>query len=147
MAGIDYGMGLTNIDRETGIRYGVIPSGDLGEFWHEDGEQPIGYTMEGEYTATQSGGDSDVFVLKSPYYTRAEFCSPCAPGAAYLRSPTTNGDGPRAYCLHADCFDRHGEGCPYPIWEVATNRCVYVPPVGCIRPSKASLTRREQRAS
>lgn len=28
-AGIDYGMGTTNIDAETGIRFGVIPSNDM----------------------------------------------------------------------------------------------------------------------
>ena len=31
MASIDYGHGQTNIDHETGIRYGVIPSNRLGE--------------------------------------------------------------------------------------------------------------------
>lgn len=28
-AGIDYGMGKTNIDQETGIRYGVINQGEV----------------------------------------------------------------------------------------------------------------------
>lgn len=33
--GIDYGRGLTNIDVETGIRFGVIPAGDLSEWIYE----------------------------------------------------------------------------------------------------------------
>ena len=34
-AGIDYGMGSTNIDHETGIRHGVIPAHAVGETWYE----------------------------------------------------------------------------------------------------------------
>ena len=38
--GIDYGMRQTNIDRATGIRYGVIPANDLNpEVWHESAKQ------------------------------------------------------------------------------------------------------------
>lgn len=35
--GIDYGRGLTNIDHNTGIRYGVIPANDV-TWWHESCE-------------------------------------------------------------------------------------------------------------
>lgn len=37
-AGIDYGMGRTNIDGETGIRYGVIHQNTVGQAWDERGE-------------------------------------------------------------------------------------------------------------
>lgn len=37
-AGIDYGMGITNIDKDTGIRYGVIHHGEVGEAWYESSE-------------------------------------------------------------------------------------------------------------
>ena len=41
-AGIDYGMGLTNIDHDTGIRYGVIHSGELGQAWYDSTEGNYG---------------------------------------------------------------------------------------------------------
>jgi hypothetical protein len=58
----------------------------------------------------------DVWVTKSPYFTRAAFCSPCAPGACYLTSPCD--DGERAYCLGPDWFEA-GE-LPYPVYSVET---------------------------
>lgn len=36
-AGIDYGMGLANVDRETGIRYGVISVASV-EWWYDRAE-------------------------------------------------------------------------------------------------------------
>lgn len=41
-AGIDYGLGVTNINRETGIRYGVISSHSVGESWYESAEADYG---------------------------------------------------------------------------------------------------------
>lgn len=189
--GIDYGNGLTNINHETGIRYGVIsqndvlqawsdssdaeygephcpkcgeeataipthtesdPSGegkwarviaDIPEEWEEwendgcdyacgsccylfdsseaYGEQPLSFSLnDGEYKATQGGDDSDIFILDSPFYTYAAFCSPCAPGACYLRNPDT--DGERAYCFNHDFFE---DGvAPYPIYRVADDSLV-----------------------
>jgi ribosomal protein L37AE/L43A len=184
MRGIDYGMGQTNIDRETGIRYGVIHHGEICQAWSDSseadygdptcpkcggkavdttdpegdvhpgddgarddytvlhhacgdwacddcrmlfdgedayGEEPNGYYLDdGEYVATQSGDDCDVFVLKSPYYTRAAFCSPCAPGACYLLSPCE--DGAKAYCFGHDWFD---DGiAPYPVYRVSDDTLV-----------------------
>jgi hypothetical protein len=176
--GIDYGMGQTNIDRETGIRYGVINlnSEDMTEFAWEDfeadygdptcgkcgnelvtfdedrghgdyeeedgqdlaceycertcedgsdiyGEEPIGWTLDdGEYEATASA-DGDCFIVKSPYFTRAEFCSPCAPGAGHLGSPDP--DGPRTYCFGHDWF--RGELAPYPVYRVSDGTMVHPP--------------------
>ena len=37
----DYGMGLTNIDHETGIRYGVIAAVRM-DFWFEESEPDYG---------------------------------------------------------------------------------------------------------
>ncbi len=167
--GIDYGMGRTNIDTKTGIRFGVINSGEVCQAWcdssegdygepacpkcgnevteydddkhgeydqysHEGccdyacedcehiiessdalGDEAIGFTLDdGEYKATQSGDDSDIFILASPYYTRAQFCSPCAPGAGYLMNPCD--DGPKTYCFGHDWFD-DGKA-PYPVYSV-----------------------------
>jgi hypothetical protein len=40
--GIDYGMGRTNIDHRTGIRYGVIPIADVSQAWIDDSEADYG---------------------------------------------------------------------------------------------------------
>lgn len=181
--GIDYGMGQTNIDTETGIRFGVIPVNDVLQAWSDSseadygkphcpvcgnecsevpddfegeqyhdvgcadhycdtckhtldssdvyGDEPLAwYVNDDEYTAHQSGDDRDIFITKSPYYTRAAFCSPCAPGACYLPNPCE--DGEKAYCFGQDWFDNDIQSvygpCPYPIWEVATDKLIYTPP-------------------
>lgn len=41
-AGIDYGMGLTNIDKETGIRYGVISIHKVVREWSDSSEADYG---------------------------------------------------------------------------------------------------------
>jgi len=58
-----------------------------------------GYVLQGEcgsYTST-----FDLWVLKSPYCTMAEGCSPCAPGAGYI----LNEGGMATYCLGPDWFE------------------------------------------
>ncbi len=179
--GIDYGMGRTNIDHATGIRYGVIQANYVGQAWFDAseadygtptcpkcgndvqssdspddganddeleyenyskhgcddyichtcqhfldssdvyGDEAIGHSFEdSDYTLTQGGDDSDIFVIKSPYYTRAQFCSPCAPGACYLTNPVEG--GPKAYCLNHDWFE---EGkAPYPVYRVSDDSLV-----------------------
>lgn len=83
-----------------------------------DSVEPIGYDYtpnDPEYT-TESD-ETDIFVTKSPFYTRADFCSPCAPGACYLLSP--NPEGEKAYCLGHDFFE---EGkAPYPVYRVVND--------------------------
>jgi hypothetical protein len=160
--GIDYGMGKTNIDHETGIRYGVIPANTVGEAWFDSSEAQYGdphcpkcgnelpegfddcdscacghtvrfvgdecYSEEAQcftydkdgYRLTQGGDDCDIFVLKSPYYTKAAYCSPCAPGACYLTD--SREDGGRAYCLGHDWFE-DGKA-PYPVYDVTTDAIV-----------------------
>lgn len=184
---IDYGMGQTNIDHNTGIRYGVIPHHDIGAAWYDDAEADYGapscpkcgnpsvaidadgvpdeygpehdeddnpiesnwefngsdhacinceytfnsdeaygdepnsyYVDQADFKATQSGDDSDIFVILSPYYTRADFCSPCAPGACHLRHP--NESGAKAYCFGHDWFE---DGvAPYPVYRVSDDSIV-----------------------
>jgi hypothetical protein len=174
--GIDYGMGQTNIDHNTGIRYGVISMHDLSQYaWeafeadygdptcpvcgneaveHDEdthgewekygyqrgcrdyacehcehalcvedttGDEPLGWTLDdGEHKATV-GSDNDCFVLLSPYYTLAPFCSPCAPGACYL---TGEGEDAKAYCFGHDWFDGPA---PYAVYSVATGELVPAP--------------------
>jgi len=161
--GIDYGHGLTNIDVETGIRYGVIAqnsiSGDtLNDLesiypfncpncgnetlvpsksmkyeyfcqscrtWHmsEDcyGEEAIGLKYEDEEYTVVDCLDTDLMIIKSPYYTKAQYCSPCVPGAGNLDNPMP--DGVKTYCLGADWFDDYNT-CPYPIYSVADDSLV-----------------------
>jgi ribosomal protein L37AE/L43A len=88
-------------------------------------EDAHSWTYDGEgYSCEQSRDDCDIFILRSPYYTRAQFCSPCAPGACYLESPCESGE--RAYCFGPDWFDSDSP-CPYPVYEVATDKLVYTP--------------------
>lgn len=167
--GIDYGMGTTNRDPKTGIRYGVLPQNDVLQAWCDssepvypepepltcetcDGEgtvtdddrqphecedcngtgeiddddsfsEPTHHEYMGEGIAATCGEGGDIFITKSPFYTRAAFCSPCAPGACYLRSPCE--DGEKAYCLGHDWFE---EGtAPYPVYSVETDELVPAP--------------------
>ncbi len=172
--GIDYGMGTANIDKQTGIRYGVIHANEVCQAWsessesdygdpscpkcgngvieynesHEEwdstgsdyacescerafdssqvyGDEALAFTLDdGEYKASQSGDDCDIFILKSPYYTHAQFCSPCAPGACYLMSEADT-DGPRAYCFGHDWFEDNRA--PYTVYRVSDGSLVYTP--------------------
>ena len=241
--GIDYGRGQTNIDHETGIRYGVIPQNDVLQSWSDASEadygpaacgecgneavaieevpfnlddcktlrrdkrspysirecdilripkehraacgdnkewrdegrdyaclhcgrsfdsddafsdEPVyGFNLDdGEYVAHQAHDDPDIFVLKSPYYTNGPFCSPCAPGAVYLRDAIDDVNlevgavygrdkmaGAPAYCFAPDWFDYWREdgvepaghylgeptSCPYAVFRVSDNVCIYRP--------------------
>lgn len=71
----------------------------------------------------------DVWIVESPYYTRASFCSPCALGAVSLGSPCE--DGERGYCLPHPWY-RDGEA-PHPVFRLADDRRVF------IRPERFSL--------
>lgn len=62
--------------------------------------------------------DSDVFVIKSPYYTFAQFCSPCVPGAGNLDNPMP--DGIKTFCLGHDWFEE--TRAPYPVYSVETGK-------------------------
>ena len=93
--------------------------------------EPIGYVYNQEgYQATQGNDDSDIFVIKSPYYTYAQFCSPCAPGACHLENPIDkpirigrySNQGNACYCFGHDWFD-DGKA-PYTVYSVETGRKV-----------------------
>lgn len=170
--GIDYGMGKTNIDTRTGIRYGVISQNTIDfQLWadcselhypgpfcpkcgndavatdsdgpdrdnYADGlgcadyacdscqyvfdsseaysEEPTGATFENNEYLIESCLDSDLMVLRSPFYTYAPFCSPCVPGAGNLDDATK---GPtfgnvKTYALGNDWFEN---GAPYVLYRV-----------------------------
>ncbi len=80
------------------------------------GDEPNGYSYDSDGYVLTSCLDSDIMVIKSPYYTRAQFCWPCVPGAGNLDNPTE--DGPKTYCLGHDWFE---DGvAPYPVYDLAT---------------------------
>ncbi len=198
--GIDYGMGTSNVDKMTGIRYGVISQNSINLDWlsdfeseygephcpscgneikaseddtlfsldcmcdgdtHTEGCEDAGEPIHSEdsewfsgrdYTCVdcqkcywsdsvfpddalsisyESDGykitdclDNDLFVLGSPYYTYAQFCSPCVPGAGNLDSPTEPETGAKCYALGHDWFD--GGKAPYRMWTVADDLEVIV---------------------
>lgn len=177
MAGIDYGMGKTNIDSETGIRYGCISQHSVmpevldemefyygepdtqpecpycGTEWSEPEDEVSGevhdmpITWGDELTCPKCGEDfevelpyfaepismyydepdiqvcscldSDLMITKSPYFTYADYCSPCVPGAGNLDAPCD--DGVKCYCLGHDWFD---DEAPYPVYRVDTGELV-----------------------
>ncbi len=184
--GVDYSGGTANVDRTTGIHYGVIHMNDLSLWAWEEFEADYGnphcpkcgndveeYTSEyvdqlitdgvivsedelsdytsgscADYICESCGlilgsdhvyGDepngwllddggykawidqyNDVMITRSPYYTHAQFCSPCAPGAGHLAHPTAN--GPKTYCFGPEWFE--GDKCPYDLYSVATGMLV-----------------------
>jgi DNA-directed RNA polymerase subunit RPC12/RpoP len=87
---------------------GYRPNDD-SEFYRED---PIEfyYNQDG-YKIIQSGDDTDLFILKSPYFTYCQFCSPCAPGAGYImNSVNPEHGGIKTYCLGHDWFESQETG-------------------------------------
>lgn len=182
--GIDYGMGLANVDTSNGIRTGVIPVGSLadwaldefqpvypdptcphcgnavtdvdiddetqfgpaGRFEHYGKEctfpeyacehcekllaqddciadEPSGHEHDSDGTRAILDSYNDVFITLSPYFTRAQFCSPCAPGACHLSHPMDNGE--RAYCFGHEWYE--SKKAPYPVYAVATGEPVPPP--------------------
>jgi hypothetical protein len=85
---------------------------DTEEVWSEES---IGWTYESEGYKLSDCLDSDIFVLASPFYTHAQYCSPCVPGAGNLDNPCE--DGPKTFCLGHDWFE---DGiAPYPVFKVS----------------------------
>jgi len=169
--GIDYGMGKTNFDVKNGIRFGIIPAREVGQYWYEESEpaypenacpecgstanvvdfveaehgnyalfsdwhsdeyacldceivfdnqevEAIAFKYEKDgYILSQSAEDSDIWIFKSPFYTIAGFCSPCAPGAVYLTDTSPDAKG---YCLGHDWFES-GKA-PYTVFSVETGK-------------------------
>ena len=90
------------------------------------GDEPREYTYEKEgYAMRQGQDDCDVWVMASPYFTYAQFCSPCAPGACYLlNSLDEPSESNKCYCLGHDWFEDNKA--PYPVYSVETGELVAV---------------------
>lgn len=102
--------------------------GEELEEWCLDGMEPEAWILDdGEYKAQQDSY-GDIFVMESPYFTYAQFCSPCAPGACHLSNPLDADhlySDNRCYCFGHDFFD--DEKAPYPVYSVKTNKRVLPP--------------------
>ena len=141
--GIDYGLGTTNIDLKTGIRYGVIHQDEVLQAWADSSEpvyhtcedkecnddedceycDPLYFTFEKEgYLTEQTQDDPDIFITKSPFYTYCAYCSPCAPGAGYLMDPKDKKTGIRSYCFGHDWFE--SGRAPYDVYRVSDDKLV-----------------------
>lgn len=97
-------------------------------------DEACGWHIEdGEYVVVDCL-TNDAMVIKSPFYTYAQFCSLCVPGAGNLDRPLMKFEGgeielkafgdlhrraaeqagfPKTYCLGWDWFDEDNP-CPYP---------------------------------
>ena len=84
------------------------------------GEEVIGYESSDPDYVIDTCLDTDVCILQSPYYTFAEFCSPCVPGAGNLNR--YNLDGVKTYCFSHEMFETRIA--PYPVYEVADDSIV-----------------------
>jgi hypothetical protein len=86
-------------------------------------DSPISFSYEQDGYTSECGEDGDIFILRSPYFTYAQFCSPCAPGACYLLNALESHDADnKAYCFGHDWFE-DGQA-PYPVYSVATGELV-----------------------
>lgn len=103
-------------------------SDDLGANW----ESSLGnYLYESDGYKLTGCLDNDLFVMASPYFTYAQFCSPCVPGAGNLDCPyappsegepfePANAGFPTVFALGHDWFE--GGKAPYHLWSVADGK-------------------------
>lgn len=107
--------------------------------WADNIESSACYRLEEDGLVLQTDNGNDLWVIKSQFYTYAQFCSPCAPGACHLANPlsvkiqagiasiadTNDGDGEtfvnsnKCYCLPHDWFE--GGKAPYRVFRVDNN--------------------------
>ncbi len=84
------------------------------------GDETIGHNLDSDGYKGFVDSYNDVMLVRSPYFTRADFCSPCAPGAGHLENYNPN--GVKTYCLGHDWFEERVA--PYPVYSVETGAIV-----------------------
>ena len=77
-------------------------------------EESLGMSYEQDGYQISDCLNSDLIITKSPFYTFAQFCSPCVPGAGNIDNPME--DGVKTYCLGDDWFE-NGKA-PYPVYSM-----------------------------
>jgi len=91
-------------------------------FWSEEcfPDSPLCHVLDKDGYIGEMDEMGDIFLVRSKYYTLAQFCSPCAPGAGYILNHTP--EGVKTYCFNHDWFE---EGkTPYPVYSVETGELV-----------------------
>lgn len=109
-------IGFEDVDKERLYEYVEGIWGDVEDRWndrYEEQDDTYRYEQDGYVLETSSLG---IYVIRSPYYTRARFCSPCCPGAGDLDG--FDEDGEKTYCLGHEWFEE--ETAPYRVWSVET---------------------------
>ncbi len=88
-------------------------------YWSDDvtPDEAIGWSYDRDGYKLTDCLDTDIFVLASPYYTFAQFCSPCVPGAGNLDNAMEPEEGVKTFCLGHDWFD--DDKAPYRVFSVA----------------------------
>lgn len=82
-------------------------------------DEPLGHYLDSESEKITLDSSNDVWVIKSPYFTYAQFCSPCAPGACHLGSPLAEPcEANACYCLGHSWFSDNKA--PYTVYAVDT---------------------------
>lgn len=100
---------------------------DSSDVWSEEA---IGFRSTDPNYEIDACLDSDLFILRSPFYTFAPFCSPCVPGAGNLDSASDASgtsdatNGVKTYCLGHDWFE-DGRA-PYVVYRVSDDSIVEV---------------------
>ena len=84
-------------------------------------EEPYSWFYKSDKYEAECSDGIDIFITKSPYFTYAQFCSPCAPGAIYLLNPLNNIElSNKGYCFNHDWFENNKA--PYPVYSVDTGK-------------------------
>ena len=83
-------------------------------------DECVGMVYDADGIKANQDSSGDIWIFESPYFTHAQFCSPCAPGACYLRNEIEPTESNRAYCLNGEWFN--GGKPPYRVWSVKTGK-------------------------
>lgn len=97
----------------------ICECGEELEVELDDFAEPISFYYDKEGYLAECSDNGDIFIMKSPYFTYAQFCSPCAPNACYLMNPLDSKiEDNKAYCFGLDWFEDNKA--PYPVYSVET---------------------------
>jgi len=98
-------------------------SDDLGDHYQGTGDCTRMSWEEDGYSL-MIDGSGDLWVFKSPYFTYAQYCNPCAPGACYLSNELAEPvESNKCFCLGPDWFDEEVK-CPYTVYSMETGKQV-----------------------
>ena len=90
-------------------------------------DEPLSWFFQNSEYSAECDSMGDIFITKSPYFTYAQFCSPCAPGAVHLENPLgksrdSDFSNNKGYCFGHDWFENNIA--PYDVFSVETGKLV-----------------------